>query len=157
VTAPSYDPTLKALVEAGPADWPVFIGQPRAPTDVIDADIATVSGAADKALRVRANPPYLLHLEFQSGHDSVRLPRKLHLRSTLLENRHEMLVRTAVVLLKPQADAPALSGIRDLAFPDEPPYDLFRYQVIRVWQLPPEGLLRGGLGTLPLAPISAVT
>ncbi len=56
-----YDPTLKDLVEAGPDDWPVLTGQPQAPTEVIDADIATVSGAGDKVLRVRAEPPYLLH------------------------------------------------------------------------------------------------
>src|SRR5439155_20388219 len=30
-------------------------------------------------------------------------------------------------------------------------------QVIRVWRLPAEQLLQGGVGTLPLAPISAVT
>src|SRR5207253_609715 len=34
---------------------------------------------------------------------------------------------------------------------------LFRYQVVRVWRLPPEPLLRSGLALLPLAPISAVT
>ncbi|HZT80116.1 MAG TPA: hypothetical protein VFA26_07840 [Gemmataceae bacterium] len=33
---------------------------------------------------------------------------------------------------------------------------MFRYGVVRVWQLPPEQLLTGGLGTLPLAPIGAV-
>jgi hypothetical protein len=40
--------------------------------------------------------------------------------------------------------------------PGEGPYAVFRYGVVRVWQLPPEQLLAGGLGTLPLAPISAV-
>jgi hypothetical protein len=54
VTAKPYDPTLKALVETEPESWPVFLGRPRAPTEVIDADIATVSGAADKVLRVSA-------------------------------------------------------------------------------------------------------
>ncbi len=43
---------------------------------MIDADIATVSGAADKVLRVAADPAYLLHLEFVSGHDAPALPRK---------------------------------------------------------------------------------
>ena len=36
------------------------------------------------------------------------------------------------------------------------PYLAFRYQVIRVWQVPVERFLTGGLGTLPLAPISDV-
>jgi predicted transposase YdaD len=34
---------------------------------------------------------------------------------------------------------------------------VFRYQVLRVWQLSPQVLLQGGLALLPLAPISAVT
>jgi predicted transposase YdaD len=33
----------------------------------------------------------------------------------------------------------------------------FRYQVLRVWRLPPGPLLKGGLPRLALAPISAVT
>ena len=67
-----YDPTVKTLVETDPAAWPVLIGQPWAPTEVIDADIATVSGAADKVLHVHAADPYLLHLEFVSG-QSLRI------------------------------------------------------------------------------------
>jgi len=33
---------------------------------------------------------------------------------------------------------------------------VFGYRVIRIWQVPPDQLLAGGLETLPLAPISAV-
>ena len=152
-----FDPTVKTLVETSPGDWPVLLGQPAAPTEVIDADIATVSGASDKALRVRAASPYLIHLDFQSGHDSADLPRLLHMRSTLLEYRHRQLVRTAAVLLRPEADSRVLDGEYRLGFPGEVDYDVFRYQVLRVWQVPPDVLLRGGLGTLALAPISAVT
>jgi hypothetical protein len=123
-----FDPTLKDLVEAGPDDWPVLLGQPPAPTTVIDADIATVSGAGDKALRVAADPPYLVHLEFQTGHDATELPPKLHLRSTLLEYRHRLLVRTAAVLLRPEADSPVLTGLRELGFPGEVAYETFRYR-----------------------------
>jgi len=152
-----FDPTLKTLVEVGPGDWTVFAGQPAAPTRVIDADIATVSGAADKVLRVEAAPPYLLHLEFVSGHDAADLPATLNKRNVLLDDGHGLLVRTVVVLLRPSADSPALTGSRRRGFPNESPYNLFNYQVIRVWQVPPDRLLAGGLGTLPLAPISAVT
>ncbi len=152
-----YDPTLKALVETVPEDWPVLVGLPRAPTDVIDADIATVSGAADKVLRVRADPPYLLHLEFQAGHDAAQLPPLLHVRHALLVARHRLLVRSVAVLLRPAADSPTLTGLYECGFPGEPPHLLLRYQVIRVWQMPVADLLSGGLGTLPLAPISAVT
>jgi hypothetical protein len=152
-----YDPTIKVMVETAPEDWPALLRLPSAPTDVIDSDIATVSGAADKVLRVRSTPPYLLHLEFQTGHDAVEVPGLVHLRHTLLEHRHDLLVRSVVVLLRPEADSPVLSGLRERAFPGEPVHDYFRYRVVRVWQIPPAMLLEGGLGALPLAPISAVT
>jgi hypothetical protein len=152
-----FDPTLKDLVEAGPDDWPVLLDRPAAPTTVIDADIATVSGAGDKVLRVAADPPYLMHLEFQAGHDATELPRKLHLRSTLLEDRHRLPVISAAVLLRPEADSPALTEVWELALRGEAAYDTFHYQVVRIWRLPPAVFLRGGPGTLPLAPISAVT
>jgi hypothetical protein len=78
-------------------------------------------------------------------------------RHGLLEDRHGMQARTAIVVLRPEADSPRLSGRYRRAFPGEAPYLLFRYQVVRVWRLRPEPLLSGGLGLLPLAPISAVT
>lgn len=157
VTAKPFDPTLKALVETEPESWPALIGSPTGPTRVIDADIATVSGAADKVLHVAAHHPYLLHLEFLSGHDATSLPRKLHVRNGLLEDRHDLPVRSGVVVLRPAADSPRLNGVYERAFPGEPAYLTFRYQVVRVWQLAPGPLLTGGLGLLPLAPISAVT
>ncbi len=156
MAAKPYDPTLKALVETDPASWPAILGQPTRPTEVIDADIATVS-AADKVLRVAAEPPYRLHLEFVSGHDAVALPPKLLVRNGLLSDRHELPVRTGVVLLHPGADSPQLSGVYERGFPGEEAYLTFRYRVVRVWTLPPGPLLSGGLGLLPLAPISAVT
>jgi predicted transposase YdaD len=157
VTTQPYDPTLKALVETEPESWPALFGRPLGPTQVIDADIATVSGAADKVLRVATDPPYLLHLEFVTGHDAANLPRKLVARNVLLEARHEVGVRSGVVLLRPEADSPQLTGVYQRGFPGEAAYLTFRYQMVRVWQLSPEPLLTGGLALLPLAPISAVT
>ena len=119
--------------------------------------MATVSGAADKVLRVQADPPYLLHLEFVAGHDAAALPRKLLVRNGLLEDRHETRVRSAAVLLCPEADSPQLTGLYERGFPGEETYLTFRYQVVRVWRLSPEPLLTGGLALLSLAPISAVT
>src|SRR5947209_4148043 len=153
-----FDATLKDLVECGPADWPVLANLPAAPTRIIDADIATVSGAGDKVLRVEGKPPYLLHLEFLSGHDSAEQPLLLHKRNVLLEERHRLAVRTLAVVLRPEADSPQLSGLRERVFPGETEaYQRFRYQVLRVWQTPAATFLAGGLGLLPLAPIAAVT
>jgi predicted transposase YdaD len=152
-----YDPTLKALVETAPADWLALLHLPPAPVTVIDADIAAVlAGAADKVLRVQADPEYLLHLDFQAGHDSARLPRRLRLYNTVLEDRHDLPIRSVAVLLQAGADSPQLTGTLERAFPGEAPYSIFRYAVVRVWLLSVQQLLEGGLGTLALAPIGDV-
>jgi hypothetical protein len=154
---PSYDPTLKTLVEASPADWLPLLGLPRKRVTVEDTDLATVvSGAVDKVLRVHAQPEYLLHLDFQAGHDSAMLPRRLRLYNGVLDYRHDRLVLSAAVLLRPEADSPQLTGLLERAFPGQEPIALLRYRVIRVWQLPVDQLLAGGVGTLPLAPVSDV-
>ncbi|MCI0461812.1 MAG: hypothetical protein L0Z62_33090 [Gemmataceae bacterium] len=157
MTTKPFDPTLKTLVETDPESWPALLGRPGGPTEAIDSDIGTVSGAADKVLRVATDEPYLLHLEFVVGHDAAQLPRRLPVRNGLLEDRHGLPVRSAVLPLHPGADSPQLTGIYQRAFPGEEPYLIFHYQVLRVWQLPPGPLLSGGLALLPLAPISAVT
>jgi predicted transposase YdaD len=78
-------------------------------------------------------------------------------RNALLEDRHDLPVRSSVVLLRPEADSPQLTGRYERGFAGEDAYLAFRYQVLRVWQLPPGPLLMGGLALLPFAPISAVT
>lgn len=97
-----------------------------------------------------------MHVDFQAGPDRT-LPRRLHGYNGLLEDRHDLLVWSVAVLLRPQANLSTINGLYERGFPGERPYLRFEYQVIRVWELPPDLLLKGGLGTLPLAPISAVT
>ncbi len=151
-----YDATLKSMLEESPRDWPLLAGRAAGNVAVIDADVSTVSGAADKVLRVRGRPDWIMHVEFQAGPDRT-LPRRLHGYNGLLEDRHDLLVWSVAVLLRPQANLATINGLYERGFPDERPYLRFEYQVIRVWELPPDLLLKGGLGTLPLAPISAVT
>jgi predicted transposase YdaD len=150
-----FDALLKGLLETSPSDWPVLLGQPRSTVDVIDADVSTFSGATDKVLRVHGPTPYLLQLDFQAGPDAS-LPRRLHVYNGILEDRHDLSVRSVAVLLRPAANLANLTGLYERDFPGEEPYLRFRYQVLRVWKLPAERFLAGGLGTLPLALISAV-
>jgi predicted transposase YdaD len=123
---------------------------------MIDADVSTFSGGADKVFRVRGTPDWLLHFEFQTGPDST-LPRRIRVYNALLDDRHDLMVHSVAVLLRPQADLANLTGLYQRQFAGEEPHLTFRYGLIRVWQLSAERLLSGGLGTLPLAPIGAVT
>src|SRR2546422_703356 len=104
--AKPFDATLKALVEAYPRDWLDQLGWPGTPAvDVIDADLSTVTAQAAKVLRLRAPTPRLLHLELQASRDPV-LARRMLKYSVLLHDRHELPVRSVVVLLRPEADTP---------------------------------------------------
>lgn len=155
--SPAFDPTIKTMVEIAPPDWVRVFDQPMGLAKVVDADIATtIRGAADKVIRVAAKPPYLLHLDFQAGHFAGPMPASLHLRNVVLQYRHSLVVVTGLVLLKPEADSPQWTGTVRSAYPGQEPETTFRYRVLRVWQHPPEMFLRG-LGTLALAPVSAVT
>ncbi|MBY0523858.1 MAG: hypothetical protein K2R98_10700 [Gemmataceae bacterium] len=154
--AKPFDVTLKSLLEDAPEDWPRLAGVANPRVTVIDADIATISGAADKVLRLEGPPPWIMHFEFQSGPDAS-LPARTNLYSTALEYRHQLPVQSVVVLLSPRAHLSTITGTLESTLPRATgPYRVFRYQLIRVWELPVESLLEGGLGQLALAPISAV-
>src|SRR5262245_21174726 len=152
-----FDVVLKTLVEAGPQSWPAVVGLPTGPVTGPYADVSAISGAADKVLRVDAEPRYLLHLDFYAGHDTAYAPKKLRWYNAVLDARHGLLVHSVVVVLRPESDSPQLTGELVRRFPERPPHVVFRYDVVRVWQTPVETFLGGSLGLLPLAPVSAVS
>jgi len=152
--AKTYDAVLKHLVEAYPAAWLAGVGWPTiGPVRVIDADVSTVTAGADKVLRVEEKPPWLMHLELQAGPD-MELIDRAHLYNVVLRRRHGAPVRSAIVLLRREADSPRFTGLLEHLDPAGDWERRWRYRVIRVWQLSAEALLAGGLGLLPLAPIT---
>jgi hypothetical protein len=46
-------------------------GWPEVPAAVIDAEIATITGASDKVIRATGPPDWLLAVDFQTGHDAL--------------------------------------------------------------------------------------
>jgi hypothetical protein len=73
-----------------------------------------------------------------------------------LNYRHELPVLSVVELLRPEADAPDLTGVIEQVLPDGRGYLTFQFHVVRAWQQPMEAVLQGGLGTLPMAPLADV-
>ena len=153
-----FDPTLKTLAELSPADWLPLAGRRRRRVTIEDSDIGTiVSGATDKLFRVHDRPEDLLHLDFEAGHFRADLPLRLRLyNSVSLSIATIRAVVKAVTLLCPEADSPHWTGFLQCGLPDEAPLSTLRYEVIRIWQIPAEQLLCGGVGTLALAPVSDV-
>jgi hypothetical protein len=150
------DDTLKHLTELSPQDWVVRGGWSAAPARLMDADIATITGATDKVIRVDGPPDWLLAVDFQAGHDTVAKLPDLLLYNSALYKRHRVRVRSLVVLLHKGADSPQMTGFYERGFPDEPFDVALRYRIVRVWQVPPEQWLSGGLGLVPLAPLGDV-
>jgi hypothetical protein len=152
-----FDPTLKTLAELSPGDWLPLAKRRRRRVTSEDSDIGTiVSGATDKLFRVHDDPEYLLHLDFESGHFRSDLPLRLKLYNSVFEYRHQRVVLSVPVLLSPAADSPQWNGLLERGLPAEAPVSTLRYEVIRVWEVPVDQVLNGGVGTLALAPISNV-
>jgi hypothetical protein len=77
--------------------------------------------------------------------------------NVLLGVRHRVPVRSLVILLRPEADGRDLTGTVHWRWPSGQTYLTFEYVPFRLWQLPPEAVLGGGLGTLPLVPLTKVS
>lgn len=150
------DDTLKHLTELSPADWVVCGGWKAAPAALTDADIATITGATDKVIRVEGPGPWLLAVDFQAGHDTAAKLPDLLLYNSALYRRHSLPVRSLLVVLHRGADSPQLTGVYERGFAGEPADVTLRYRIVRVWQVPPEQWLSSGLGLVPLAPLGDI-
>ncbi|WP_309708241.1 hypothetical protein [Armatimonas sp.] len=146
-----FDATTKELVRFQPEDWLALLGLPPDPCELVDADLATVSTEADRLIRVNSAKPYLVHIEFQAGHDGYSVPGRMLRYNVLAGEQTGLTVLSYVILLRPEADSTALTGIVERFRPDGSRYHLFEFSVIRLWKLTAAGILRGGLATLPLA------
>ncbi len=153
-----YDAALKQLVDAFAADWLAWLG-PRLglPANTVyeplDADLSTVSPQADKLFRMSGPTSGVVHLELQTSWDD-RLADRLLVYNVLAEYRHGGPVQTVLMLLRRDANSPALTGQFRRASNDGRVYLEFRYAVVRAWELRAEELLAGPLGMLPLAAIT---
>lgn len=150
-----FDVTLKQLLADFAADWVGWLA-PRVglPADVgvepLDVDLSTVQLSADKVFRLLPPAEGLLHIEPQAGWDRD-LAERLHLYNAILHDRHGGPVCSVALLLRREANRPTFTGTLTRTYPDGREYLRFSYEVVRVWELPAEPLMTGGLGTLPLA------
>jgi hypothetical protein len=151
-----FDNTTRYLLQAYPDDWLEYLGfGDVGPVEVVDTKLTTVSTEADKVLRINQDPPWVLHLEFQSSYDPT-IGARIASYSTQIELRESLPVASILVLLRPRADGPANSGRHGSTVPRRRQHLRFEYDVRRVWQEPANDLLDGPLGVVPLAPLGAV-
>lgn len=148
-----FDATLKDLVRNHPADWLAILGEPvTQPVRVLTPDLSTISAFADIVFGLGER---IFHFDFQSGGDA-RLPRRVLMYNTLLYEQYGLPVHSVVVLLHPRANRSDLTGT--VSYEGRPGRGelAFRFEILRLWEVPIDALLQGGLGTLPLAPLGQV-
>jgi hypothetical protein len=151
-----YDATLKDLVQSFPRDWLAALGLPvGGPVAAVNVDLSTVSAATDAVFALGEPPESYVTLDFQSSRDAS-LARRVLVYNVLLHQRFRVPVHSVVVLLRRAAEDSGLDGtVRYEAQPGRGGLD-FRFEVVRLWQRPVDELLRGTVGTLPLAPLGAL-
>jgi hypothetical protein len=151
-----YDTVTKRLLEIRPSDWVRLLGFPEGPVSLVDADLSTVSLAADRLIRVDAATPYVLHNELESGHHTHEAPRRMLTYNAIVGGKTGLPVLSTVFVLRRESNSPRLTGTYHARRPDGSAYLTFEYGVVRVWELNVTEVLSGGVSTLPFAPIADV-
>ena len=137
-----FDATLKGLVRTHPADWLRRFGFPfTRPPEVLDADLSTVSAAADTLLRTETA---VVHIDVQAGPDPELAVRLLQY-NVLARRQTGLPVWSVAVLLRSKAVTAGLGEVVEYAD------TRFRFRIVRVWETPAEEWLAAGPGLLPLA------
>ena len=138
-----FDVSTKELVEFSPPDW-LRAGLPSEAAEGMDADLATVSTEADRVVHVTAPDEYLAHFEFQSSFDASLLSRTLRY-NVLLDVKYGLPVQSVLILLRPDAETPGMSGTLTRQNTSGQTYLTFNYQVVRLWEFLPKRCYREDL------------
>ena len=150
------DITTKFLIEHYAGDFLRLAGVNvgRGPLRLVDADLATLSAAADKVIRVgTGRRAVIVNVEFQVDSDRW-LDNRVLLYYAALRRRHRLPVRNIVFAMKRSAVPPSVLGSVVDRGDGHTRLD-FAYQLVRAYALSPADLLAGGIGTLPLIGLSA--
>src|SRR5262249_7695757 len=118
-------------------------------------NLSTVTAEAVRVIWVGEPKPWIELVELQAGRD-LELPDRLHWYSTILRRTRKVPVHSTILLLRPAADGPELTGVYEQEGRAGVVYDWFRYNLVRIWKRPVEEVLVAGLPILPLAPVSKV-
>lgn len=156
----SYDATTRFLSdEDEPLLLQYLLQRFNLPTGAVltklPGSLPSVTLEADAVYRIEGNPPYLIHLEYESSWQANR-PSRFMRYHMLLGQREELPVKTIVVLQRPEANSNDMTGEWVQRDPHGNPTLLFRYEVVRLWDLPYQEFLNGGKGLWPLAPLANV-
>ena len=129
-----YDAAVRTLIGTRPQDWPRFLNLPDAAViEMLDTDLSFVTTSADGLLKVGDNESYGLHFEFEAGHHGNEAPGRLCAYNLWAFDRYKLPFWSVLVLLKPEADSPQITGTWEQHLPGATRTRVhsFAYQVVR--------------------------
>ena len=142
----SYDATFKVLVDHSPEDWAEFVfGSTIGLASPVDTSLHATKEVVDRLLRVESlGCEFIIHIEFHAGHSGNAIPNRLFHYNTAVMKRYSLTTLSSVLILRKEADSPAISGgfVRSI----EPFGDIhsFRYHPICLWKEPLDRFLIPG-------------
>jgi predicted transposase YdaD len=146
-----FDATLKNLAREHPrAFLAAFDRPPPEVVSLLNVDLSTVTTAADFVAGLGDPPEEIVHIDFQTSASATKHADIL-VYNALLHRHYSVPVHSILVLLRPQAAHPNLSGVVSYsARPERGKMD-FSYEVVRIWEHSADDFLSGDVGTAPLA------
>ena len=148
-----YDNVTRFLNTFDPRAWTNLFGIKASTVEARDTDLSTVASQAD-GLTVIDNH-WALHLENQASYKADMGDRLLEY-NVLATKSLKMPVRSVVILLRPEADGPAMNGVVQRHLADNTKYLDFKFEVVRVWEISVDTFLNAGIGVLPFSFIANV-
>lgn len=154
--AKQYDNVSRYLLGLDTVSWARFLGIKTDEAELVNADFSTVTSQADAMMLLGHDRSEAAHVEIQAGYDPS-IGNRVLLYYALGVKSLSVPLRSYLVLLRPEADGPAIDGTVKHVDPRTGKVILqFHYEVIRVWEQRSEDLAEGGLGVLPLAFIAKI-
>jgi predicted transposase YdaD len=156
----TFDAALKRTQQAYTKDLVPLItkvmGLTTTPTFTqLDTALPAATFQADGLFRLETEPPKLLHIEYESSHQLGR-PKRFLAYNALVTHRESCETETVVILLRPEAESSDMVSPYVEYTHGDKLKKLFDFNIIRVWEYPPEEFLSGGPGMWTLAPLGNV-
>ena len=146
-----FDATLKDMGQVSPRGiLSTFDSAPTLPVALLNIDLSTVTTSADLVFGLGQPLQEIVHLDFQATASATKHSDVL-VYNALLYRQYLVPIHSIAVLLRPKAAHSNLRGaVTYSPRPDRGKMD-FRYEVVRLWEIPIADLLKADVGVLPLA------
>ena len=151
-----FDITMKTLMDYDPVAWLVLLGiNPDGPVTSVNTEVSTVKSDVDKVFKIDGPEPRLIHIENQSTPGEKTIER-MHRSNVLIASDAGLPVLSILTLLRPSADSTEFRGEFSRSIDPFGLVTLFRYPIIRMWNLDAEAILNGSPAILPMAALANV-